>query len=141
MPRGEAERQAEHQRLLAVETAESVAAGASYWLVRAELPSRREAAALAGQLRSEDDAQELADEVRREAQPTPRSARGTLRSTCRSLASDRGPEHGLVPNLMVKVTPIRQARAVMYPAKARPPAQVRDLRPWSRRLPGPMLGL
>jgi hypothetical protein len=62
-----------------------VAAGAAYWLVRAELPSRREAAALAGKLRSEgrsairrwnflvigasneDDAQELADQVRREA--------------------------------------------------------------------------
>jgi hypothetical protein len=85
MPRSEAERQAEHQRLLAVETAESVAAGAAYWLVRAELPSRREAAALAAKFRgegrsvirrwkfvvigasNEDDAQELADQVRREA--------------------------------------------------------------------------
>jgi hypothetical protein len=85
MPRSETDRQAEHQRLLDDETAESVAAGAAYWLVRAELPSRHEAAALASELHSEgrsvtrrwkflvigasneDDAQELADQVRREA--------------------------------------------------------------------------
>jgi hypothetical protein len=90
MPRSEAERQAEHQRLMDDETAESVAVGVAYWLVRAELPSRHEAAALAAKLRSEgrsvirrwkflvigasneDDAQELADQIRRE---TPANAR------------------------------------------------------------------
>jgi hypothetical protein len=85
MPRTEAERRAEHQGLLDDETAESVAAGVAEWLVRAELPSRQQADALASKLRSEgrgvirrwkfllvgasneDDAQEPADKIRREA--------------------------------------------------------------------------
>jgi hypothetical protein len=85
LPRSESECEAEHQRLLDDETAESVRAGVAQWLVRAELPSRHEAAALAGKLRgqgrgvirrwkflevgasNEDDARELAGRLRREA--------------------------------------------------------------------------
>ena len=87
MPRTEAEREAEHQRLEDAETAESLATGAAQWEARAEFPSRREAVALADKLRSEgrtviqrwrflvvganneDDARELADQIRREAPP------------------------------------------------------------------------
>jgi hypothetical protein len=85
MPRTEAERQAEHQRLEDAETAESLAAGAAQWQARVELPSHREAAALAARLASEgrtvvrrwkflviganneDDAEELAGQIRAEA--------------------------------------------------------------------------
>jgi len=85
MPRTEAERQAEHQRLLDDETAESLAAGVAQWTVRAEFPSHHEAAALAGKLRgegrsvarrwtflvvgasNEDDARQLAGQIRQEA--------------------------------------------------------------------------
>jgi hypothetical protein len=85
MPRTEAEREAEHQRLLDDEAAESQAAGVAQWLVQAEMPSRHAAVALTGKLRTEgrtvirrwksltvgasneDDAQELADQITREA--------------------------------------------------------------------------
>ena len=85
MPRTDAERRAEHERLMAEETAESSAAGAAQWQVRAELPSHQEAVALAARLRdegrpvirrwtflvvpasNEDEAQELAGQIRREA--------------------------------------------------------------------------
>ena len=53
MPRTDAERRAEHERLMAEETAESSAAGAAQWQVRAELPSHQEAVALAARLRDE----------------------------------------------------------------------------------------
>ncbi len=85
MPRTEAEREAEHQRLLDDEAAESRTAGVAEWLVRAELPSRHAAVALAGKLHGqgrtvirrwklltvgasdEDDARELAGQITREA--------------------------------------------------------------------------
>ena len=85
LPRTEGERQAEHERLMAEETAESVAVGAAQWQVRTELPTHREAVALAGKLRAEgrpvtrrwtvlvvpanneDDAQELAGQISAEA--------------------------------------------------------------------------
>jgi hypothetical protein len=85
MPQTEAEREAEHQRLEDAETAESLATGTAGWQARAELPSHREAVALADKLESEghtvvrrwkflivgvsneDDAQELADHIRQEA--------------------------------------------------------------------------
>jgi hypothetical protein len=87
MPRTEAERQAEHQRLEDDETAESLATGIAQWEARVEFPSHREAVALADKLRSEgrtvvrrwrflvvganneDDARELAEQIRREAPP------------------------------------------------------------------------
>jgi hypothetical protein len=87
LPRTEAERQAEHQRLEDAETAESLAAGTAQWEARVEFPSRHEAVALADKLRSEgrtviqrwkflvvganneDDARELAEQIRREAPP------------------------------------------------------------------------
>jgi hypothetical protein len=87
MPQTEAEREAEHQRLEDAETAESLATGVAQWEVRVEFPSRREADALAGKLRSEgravirrwrflvigtnneDDARELAGVIRQEAPP------------------------------------------------------------------------
>ncbi len=87
MPGTEAERQAEHQRLEDSETAESLATGALQWQARVELPSHREAVALATKLRSEglvvvrrwkflvvgasneDDARELGEQIRREAPP------------------------------------------------------------------------
>ena len=87
MPQTEAERQAEHQRLEDAETAESLAAGTARWEARVEFPSRHEAVALADKLRSEgrtviqrwkflvvganneDDAHELAEQIRREAPP------------------------------------------------------------------------
>lgn len=87
MPRTEAEHEAEHQRLLADETAESLATGVAQWQARAELPSHHEAVALAARLGSEgwtvvrrwkflvvganneDQAQELANQIRREAPP------------------------------------------------------------------------
>ena len=85
MPRTEAERQAEHQRLLDDETAESQAIGAPQWQARVEVPSHHEAVALASKLRregravvrrwkllvigaeNEADARDLADQIRREA--------------------------------------------------------------------------
>jgi hypothetical protein len=87
MPQTEAERNAEHERLEQEETAESLATGIAQWEVRVELPSHREAVALARTLRSEgravvrrwrflvvganneDQARELAELVRREAPP------------------------------------------------------------------------
>jgi hypothetical protein len=87
MPRTEAERQAEHQRLEDAETTESRAAGLAQWEARVEFPSHREAVALAAKLRgeghtvvrrwrflvvgagNEDDARELAEQIRREAPP------------------------------------------------------------------------
>ena len=53
MPQTEAERQAEHQRLVDAETAESLASGIGRWQARVECPSHREAVALASKLRSE----------------------------------------------------------------------------------------
>lgn len=87
LPRTDAELQAEHQRLDDAETAESVATGVSQWEARVEFPSHREAVALADRLRSEgrpvvrrwrflvvgasneDDARELAEQIRRESPP------------------------------------------------------------------------
>ena len=87
MPRTDAERQAEHERLEDAETAESVATGVAQWEARVEFPSHHEAVALADKLRSEgrtvirrwrflvvganneDDARELAEQIKREAPP------------------------------------------------------------------------
>jgi len=87
MPQTEAERQAEHQRLEDEETAETRATGVSQWEARAELPSRREAVALANKLRgegravvrrwrflavgasNEDEARDLAGQISQEAPP------------------------------------------------------------------------
>jgi hypothetical protein len=87
VPQSDAERQAEHQRLSDAETAESLASGVAQWEARAELPSHRETVALAARLREEGrpvvqrwrflvvganneaDAQEIADQIRREAPP------------------------------------------------------------------------
>jgi hypothetical protein len=84
MPRTEAGRQAEYQRLLDDETAESLATGVAQWQVRVEFPSHQQAVALAAKLRSEgqavirrwkflvvgasneDEARELAGQIRRE---------------------------------------------------------------------------
>jgi FMN phosphatase YigB (HAD superfamily) len=85
MPQTEAERQAEHQRLEDAEAADSAAAGTALWQARAELPSHREAVALAHKLQgegytvvrrwkflivganSDDDARALAEHIRQEA--------------------------------------------------------------------------
>jgi hypothetical protein len=85
LPRTEAERQAEHQRLEDAETADSLAAGAPQWQARAELGSHRDAVALASKLQgegyavvrrwkflivganNEDDARSLAEHIRQEA--------------------------------------------------------------------------
>ena len=87
LPRTGAERQAEHERLMAEETAESRALGKAQWQVRAELPAHNEAVALAAKLRAEerpvirrwkflvvpasneDEARELAGQISREAPP------------------------------------------------------------------------
>jgi hypothetical protein len=87
MPRTEAERQAEHQKLLDAETAESLSTGYAQWEARAEFVTHHEAVALADKLRSEgkavvrrwkflvvganneDEARELAEQIRREAPP------------------------------------------------------------------------
>ena len=87
MPQTEAERQAEHQRLEDTETAESVATGIAQWQVRVDLGSHRQAVALAHKLENEgravvrrwtfllvgasneDQARELAGQIRREAPP------------------------------------------------------------------------
>ncbi len=87
MPQTEAERQAEHQRLVEAETAESLAAGVAQWEVRVELGSHRQAVALAHTLesegravvrrwkfvlvgaRNEDEARELAGQLRGQAPP------------------------------------------------------------------------
>lgn len=85
MPQTEAERQAEHQRLVDSETADSVAAGIGRWQARVEFPSHREAVALARKLEgegravvrrwkfvivaadNEDDIRNLAGQIGREA--------------------------------------------------------------------------
>ena len=87
MPQTEAEREAEHQRLVDAETAESHAAGIAQWDVRVELGSHRQAVALARKLESEgqevvrrwkfllvaasneDEARELAGQIRQQAPP------------------------------------------------------------------------
>lgn len=87
MPQTEAEHQAQHDWPEEEETAEPPAAGIAQWEVRAEFPSRREAATLARKLRSEGQAvvrrrkflvvaannesgaQELAEQIRRDAPP------------------------------------------------------------------------
>ena len=87
IPQTEAERQAEHQRLADAETAESLATGIARWQVRVELGSHRRAVALARALESEgravvrrwrflivgasneDQAREIAGQVRQEAPP------------------------------------------------------------------------
>ena len=84
MPQTTAEREAEHQRLVDDETAESLASGAAQWEVRVDLGSHRQAVTLAHKLESEgrgvvrrwkflivgasneDEARELADQLRRE---------------------------------------------------------------------------
>ena len=87
IPQTTAERQAEHQRLVDAEAAESLATGVAQWEVRAELGSHRQAVALARKLESEgravvrrwkfltvgandeDEARELAGQIRQEAPP------------------------------------------------------------------------
>ena len=87
MPQTKAEREAEHQRLVDAETAESLAAGAAQWEVRVELGSHRQAVTLARKLEGEgravvrrwkflivgagdvDEARELAGHIRQEAPP------------------------------------------------------------------------
>jgi len=87
MPRTEAERQAEHQRLEDTETAESLATGTAQWQARVSLSSHHDAVALAHTLEgeghavvrrwkflvvganNEDEALELAEHIRSEAPP------------------------------------------------------------------------
>jgi hypothetical protein len=87
MPQTEDERQAEHQRLVDAETAESLATGKAQWEVRVQFGSHRQAVALARKLESEgravlrrwkflmvgasneDEARELAAQIRREVPP------------------------------------------------------------------------
>jgi len=87
MPQTKAEREAEHQRLADAETAESHATGIAQWDVRVELGSHRQAVALARELESEgravarrwkfllvgvsneDEARELAGQIRQQAPP------------------------------------------------------------------------
>ena len=87
LPRTEAERQAEHQRLEDAETADALASGTAAFQARAELGSHREAVHLADKLQgegyavvrrwkflivganNEDDARALADQIRQEAPP------------------------------------------------------------------------
>jgi len=87
MPQTKTEREAEHQRLVDTETAESQAAGIAQWDVRVELGSHRQAVALARELESEgrpvvrrwkfllvgvsneDEARELAGQIRQQAPP------------------------------------------------------------------------
>jgi hypothetical protein len=87
LPRTEAERQAEHQRLEDAETADSLAAGSAGWQARVELPTHHDAVVLAAKLQdegrtvvrrwrflivganNEDEARELADQLRAEAPP------------------------------------------------------------------------
>jgi hypothetical protein len=87
LPQTKAEREAEHQRLVDTETAESQAAGIAQWDVRVELGSHRQAVALARELESEgravvrrwkfllvgvsneDEARELAGQIRQQAPP------------------------------------------------------------------------
>ena len=84
MPRTAAEREAEHQRLVDAETAESLATGKAQWEVRVEFGSHRQAVALARKLEgegraivrrwkfllvgasNEDEARALAGQIRRE---------------------------------------------------------------------------
>ena len=84
MPQTAAERQAEHERLVDAETAEALATGKAQWEVRVELGSHRQAVALGRKLEgegraivrrwrfvlvgagNEDEARELADQLRRE---------------------------------------------------------------------------
>ena len=85
MPQTDEQRQAEHQRLEADETRESLATGHARWEVRVELPSHRDAVALADRLQAEgrpvirrwkflvlgandeDDARDLARVIKQEA--------------------------------------------------------------------------
>ena len=87
VPQTEAERQAEHQRLEDTETAESLATGKAQWHVRVELGSHHHAVMLARTLENEgravvrrwkflivgavneDQARELAGQIRQEAPP------------------------------------------------------------------------
>jgi len=85
MPQTDAQRAAEHERLEADETRESLQSGHAEWEVRVDLPSHRAAVELAGRLKAEghpvirrwtllvlgandsDDAKALAQAVRQEA--------------------------------------------------------------------------
>ncbi len=85
MPQTDEQRQAEHQRLEADETRESLATGHTRWEVRVELPSHHDAVALADRLQAEgrpvirrwkflvlgandeDDARDLARVIKQEA--------------------------------------------------------------------------
>jgi hypothetical protein len=87
MPQTKAEREAEHQRLVDAEAAESQATGVDQWEVRADLGSHRQAVALARKLEGEgravvrrwkflivgagdqDEARELAGHIRQEVPP------------------------------------------------------------------------
>jgi len=87
MPQTKAEREAEHQRLVDAEAAESRATGVDQWEVRADLGSHHQAVALARTLEGEgravvrrwkflivgasdqDEARELAGHIRQEAPP------------------------------------------------------------------------
>ena len=95
VPETAEQRQAEHQRLVDEETRESLATGQAGWEVRVEMPSRREAAELAGRLQAEgrqvirrwkfvivganneDEAAELAKVIEREV-PSTASVHATL---------------------------------------------------------------
>jgi hypothetical protein len=107
VPQTEAERQAEHQRLQDTETAESLATGKAQWHVRVELGSHHHAVVLARTLENEgravvrrwkflivgagneDQARELAGQIRQEARPTPRSSPGKPARAGRSCPPDR----------------------------------------------------
>jgi hypothetical protein len=87
MPQTDAQRHAEHERLEEAETAESLATGEAQWQARVEFPSHHEAAEMARKLQgegrvvvrrwkflivganNEDDARELAGQIKREAPP------------------------------------------------------------------------
>jgi hypothetical protein len=87
MPQTQAEREAEHQRLVDAETAESLASGKAQWEVRVELGSHHQAVALARKLEgegravlrrwkflvvgagNEDEARELAGRITQEVPP------------------------------------------------------------------------
>jgi hypothetical protein len=87
LPQSDEQRAAEHQRLEAEETQESLATGHAQFEVRVELPSHRAAVALADRLQAEgrpvirrwkflvlgandsDDARDLAEVIRQEAPP------------------------------------------------------------------------
>ncbi len=67
MPQTDEQRQAEHQRLEADETRESLATGHARWEVRVELPSHHDWKFLVLGANDEDDARDLARVIKQEA--------------------------------------------------------------------------